>query len=270
MNDNKKLTQLHSILLQMIKEIDELCRKNNITYYLNGGNALGAVRHNGFIPWDDDMDIMMHTEDYQKFLKVCKTQLDPQKWYIQEAWKDWPGCFSKIRLKGTYIDDEGEWKEIRIENRGIFIDVFEIVNSPESRIQRYIQYSCAKLLTAYSLLIKGYKTRSMIKRAIISFSNILRYKKIYNLIRAGVYRHNCKETKLVANFFGMSRFHSAFYPKDVFRQPVYHQYEDIELPLPTKYEYYLRKSFGNYMELPPVDKRKPAHALEINFGKYIK
>lgn len=268
MDSNKDLRHLQNILLLIIGEIDELCKKHNITYYLNGGNALGAVRHNGFIPWDDDFDIMMHTKDYQKLIEVCRSQLDPEKWYIQEAWVDWPGSFSKIRLKGTYLEDVGEWKEIDFDNRGIYIDIFEIVNAPSSKFLKYIQYFAAKLLNAHSLLRKGYETRSFLKKTAIFFSKALNNKKIFTLAKSLVYRYSGKDTREVANFYGMSRFKNAFYRKEIFSTPSYHKFEGVELPLPTDYHQYLRQSFGDYMKLPPVEEQKPAHSTKVDFGKY--
>ena len=251
-----------------MKEIDLLCKKHNITYYLNGGNALGAIRHNGFIPWDDDMDIMMQTKDYRKFIEVCRAELDPNKWYIQEAWKDWPGCFSKIRLKGTYMEDVGEWSGIAKENRGIYIDVFELVNAPSSKFQKLSQYVCAKLLNAYSLRQKGYKTDSLTKKSVIFLSGIMKNQAIFKGIKREVYRYSKNDTRDIANFYGMSRFYNAFYDSSVFKEPVYHKYESIYLPLPTEYEVYLRNAFGDYLKLPPPDKQKPAHSLKIDFGTY--
>ncbi|MDE6632814.1 MAG: LicD family protein [Muribaculaceae bacterium] len=267
-NQNDTLRHLQSVLLQIIVKIDELCLKHNITYYLNGGNALGAIRHNGFIPWDDDFDIMMKSEDYKKFLTICRRELDPKVWYIQEAWVDWPGCFSKIRLKNTYLKDIGEWEGIQYENRGIYIDVFEIINAPSSKILKLSQYVGAKILNSYSLLQKGYITDSFLKKTAIIFSKILNNKFIFQLVKSSVFRYNKKDSKELAHFFGMSRFHNAFYDKEVFDIPYYHQYEDIKLPLPTKYDTYLKQSFGNYMQLPPIDKQKPAHSIEIDFGSY--
>lgn len=265
MEQDKKLKNLQTILLSMIKEIDKLCREHNITYYLNGGNALGAIRHNGFIPWDDDFDIMMKSSDYRKFISICRKELDPNIWYIQEAWVDWPGCLSKIRLKNTYIEDVGEWEGISQDNRGIYIDIFEIVNAPSSSILKAHQYIAAKMLNAFSLLKKGYNTNSKVKKIVIFCSQILKNKAIFNRVKNSVYKYNKHHTNEVANFFGMSRFHNAFYNTEIFGLPYYHKYEDTKLPLPTDIELYLTQSFGNYMELPPIEKQKPAHAINIEF-----
>lgn len=270
MNTDNNLKELQSLLLKMTEEVDGLCRRHNIKYYLNGGNVIGAVRHNGFIPWDDDMDIMLLTEDYRKFIEVCRKELDPEKWYIQEAWKEWPGCFTKIRLKGTYIEDAGEWEGIDPENRGVFIDVFEIVDAADSKLGRIAQYVAAKLLNAHSLNQRGYRTDSIIKKIALIMAHPLDNGRIFNAVKKSVYRYTGKPTGKVGSFFGMSRFHSAFYDKGDFEGALYHKYEDTELPLPQGYENYLTRTFGDYMKLPPEENRKPVHSLRIDFGKYKK
>ena len=265
---NDSLVHLHHVLLRIIDKIDKLCQENNIIYYLNGGNAVGAIRHNGFIPWDDDFDIMMNTANYRKFIDLCRKELDPKIWYVQEAWVDWPGCFTKIRLKDTYFEDVGEWEGISKDNRGIFIDIFEIVNAPSSKFKRRIQYIAAKMLNAHSLLKKGYETNSRIKKIAIYLSKAMNNQVIFNIIKNEVYKYSNKNTDTVANFYGMSRFHNSFYKKNVFEIPYYHTYENLLLPLPTDYHEYLTQAFGDYMQLPPIEKQKPAHSLKVEFGKY--
>ncbi|MDE6538169.1 MAG: LicD family protein [Muribaculaceae bacterium] len=265
---SKDLKHLQNVLLSIMKEIDSLCRKHNITYYLNGGNALGAIRHNGFIPWDDDFDIMMKYEDYTRFLEIARKELNPDKWFVQEAWKDWPGCFSKIRLKGTYLKDIGEWEGIAKENRGIYIDIFPIVNSPVGKFARKYQYIAAKLINSYSLIKRGYKTSSRIKQLALASSRLLGIPAINKLCHRLVFKFENEKPVSFGNFFGMSRFHNAFYSTNIFQVPYYHTYEDIKLPLPSDYDTYLRQSFGDYMKLPPLSQQKPAHSLHIDFGEY--
>lgn len=267
-DSNTDLRHLQRVLLMIIEEIDALCRKHGITYYLNGGNALGAIRHNGFIPWDDDFDIMMKYPEYKRFLDICRKELDPNKWYVQEGWKDWPGCFSKIRLKGTYLEDVGEWDGISKENRGIYIDIFPIVNSPENSFKRKTQYVAAKLLNSYSLTQKDYKTESRLKKAALASSKILSIPIFNKMCKHLVFKYEKDAVESYGNFFGMSRFRNAFYKKEIFQEPFYHKYEDVELPLASDYDAYLTQSFGDYMKLPPIEQQKPAHSLHIDFGEY--
>ena len=135
MKENR-LRDLQSILLKMLNDITKICDENGIQYFLDGGTMLGAVRHHGFIPWDDDVDIAMRREDYEKFLNVCKTKLNQELYFLQneQTEKNYIHAFTKIRLNGTHIIEEFS-KNVDIHN-GIFIDVFPYDNVPDGSIRR--------------------------------------------------------------------------------------------------------------------------------------
>jgi lipopolysaccharide cholinephosphotransferase len=101
MNDDE-LKLLHNKILEIAEYFDNFCKENEIIYYLMGGTALGAMRHQGFIPWDDDFDVFMDSENYNKFLNIVDKNLDKKKYYFQkEDTKEWAMYFSKIRMNGT-------------------------------------------------------------------------------------------------------------------------------------------------------------------------
>ena len=132
----KKELQLK--MLDMIKVIDDICQKHNIEYYLAYGSALGAVRHKGFIPWDDDFDIAMTDENYFKFLNVCEKELDSNKYYLQtpEKEEEYYLSFTKIRdITTTLIEERNSDIDITY---GVFIDIFPIVGVPENKFKRNI------------------------------------------------------------------------------------------------------------------------------------
>ena len=127
------LQHLQKVILGIAKDIDKICRDNSINYYLLGGSAIGAIRHHGFIPWDDDLDIVMDSNNYDLFVVACKTQLDTKKYYFQEGYKDWPMPFSKLKLRNTvlreasgFVNESGE--------QGIYVDIFKLENAPSSKI----------------------------------------------------------------------------------------------------------------------------------------
>lgn len=104
-----KLKHLQNVILDIVKDIDKLCQKNGIEYYLLGGSAIGAIRHKGFIPWDDDLDIIMSADNYDRFIDVCRNQLDQEKYYLQVGLDDWPMYFTKVKLRGTHMKEvEGD------------------------------------------------------------------------------------------------------------------------------------------------------------------
>ena len=118
-----ELRHLQLVILDIIKDIDIVCKNNGIEYYLLGGSAIGAIRHKGFIPWDDDLDIIMTHSNYNRFLKVCKEQLNSNKYYVQEGLVDWPLDYSKIKLRDTILKEPEGYIPATGE-QGIFVDVF--------------------------------------------------------------------------------------------------------------------------------------------------
>ena len=120
----KDLRNLQLIELEMIVEVDRICRKNHIKYTLDGGTMLGAVRHKGFIPWDDDADIVFTRHEYAKFYRACKRDLDTERFYFQDM-ENTPGYrwgYGKVRRKDTIFLREGQ--EQMPYEQGIFLDVF--------------------------------------------------------------------------------------------------------------------------------------------------
>ena len=126
-----QIEHLQHVILSIMKDIDKVAVKNNIDYYLLGGSAIGAVRHKGFIPWDDDLDIILDNANYHKLIDALKAELDPSKYYIQEGLKDWPLAFSKVKLIGTHMK-EFEGVADNAEHDGIYVDIFKMDNIIDS------------------------------------------------------------------------------------------------------------------------------------------
>lgn len=258
---------LQKVILSIAKDIDTLCRRNNIVYYLLGGSCIGAIRHKGFIPWDDDLDIIMTRPNYLKFIEACRTQLNPDKYFVQEALKDWPLNFTKIRLKGTILhepEDEYASKEMH----GIYLDVFCLDNVPDNNILATLQYLLAKYYLCYLLGCRKYKSATLKKKLMIMLSSPMKFKFIRKCIVNFIERYNDKHTNRLGFFYGRTRLRTAITDRKIYGTPKYVAFEDTKLPVPEHYHEYLTQMFGDYMKLPPVEQRQGLHLLSVDFGKY--
>lgn len=261
------LQHLQKIILMMIKDIDVICRKHHIKYYLLGGSCIGAIRHKGFIPWDDDLDIMMTRDNYEKFIEACKQSLDPTKYSIQEALKDWPLNFTKIRLKGTILHEPED--EYASENsHGIYVDIFILENTPNNSFLNRIHYFIAKYYLCFLLGKRHYKSASFSKKLMIGLAYPMRIKFIRKTILGLLNYMQKNPSGRYAFFYGRTRYKNSFVDSEVLGNPTYTPFEDTELPVPEKYHKYLTMMFGDYMKLPPEEDRQGLHMLSVDFGKY--
>ena len=136
----EQLRTLQLIELEMLVEVDRICRKNHIQYTLDGGTLLGAVRHKGFIPWDDDADIVMFRHEYARFYHACKSDLDTERFFLQEYRTDpnYRWGYAKLRRKGTEYVRVGQ-EHMRYKT-GVCIDIFPLDYVPDQYILRRIYY----------------------------------------------------------------------------------------------------------------------------------
>lgn len=262
-----ELEHLQRVILSIAKYVDTLCKKNGIDYYLLGGSAIGAIRHHGFIPWDDDLDIVMDSDNYDRFVRVCRESLDVDNYYFQEGFKDWPMPFSKLKLRGTvlkepsgFVNDSGE--------QGIYVDIFKLENAPSSMIGQVWQYFCAKYLLCNCLLRRGWDNTTFSKKVMMLASLPLNIGAIRRFIKKQVEKYNKKDTDYRMFYAGRYRFSTSFYHKKLFGKPQWVAFEGIELPVPEGYDQWLRQIFGDYMTPPPVEKQVGLHLMDVDFGKY--
>lgn len=262
-----EIKHLQKVILSIAEYIDILCRKNGIEYYLLGGSAIGAIRHKGFIPWDDDLDIIMTHDNYKRFIQVCREQLDHEKYQLQEGLEDWPLYFSKIRLKGTYLNEfEGYGND---DTNGIYIDVFKMDNVSGNNKEAYWQYFCGKLFLCYQLSQRSYKSAGLKKKLMMYLSVPLRISFIRNFVIRQIEKYNDKsDSPYLGFFYGRTKYKSAVIERSLFGKPHYVDFENIKLPVPEKYHEYLTQVFGDYMKLPPVEQRVGLHLISVDFGKY--
>lgn len=262
------MNKLQELILMIAKDIAKICDENYITYYLEGGSLLGAVRHKGFIPWDDDFDIFMKRKDYIKFLEVCERCLDKEKYFIQNELTEekYAFSFTKIQLKGTEIIEDFS-KDVDIQH-GIFVDIFPYDNIPDNKYKRKIFLFKNHMLKNLLWVKCGYGTdkhKKQIKYSILKILGIpfsIKYlkKKRHKLIT----KYNDIATMLSCN---------SDYPKVqksniVLKKVKMYEFEDTKFYGVADANLVLTEQYGDYMKLPPKEERRQHSNYEINYGKY--
>lgn len=254
-------------MIDTLAEFDKFCRKNNLRYFLIGGTLLGAIRHKGFIPWDDDIDIGMPQNDYDKFKKKY---INNESYYFID-------CFAN---KNFYLPF-GKFCSNRIDlhenlntkvHIGAYIDIFPfnfIKDSNQKKLQKYMTYDTfsKKLMNLKYVSTSG---KSFIKKIILCFCHIV-YPFSLNQISKKKIRQSKKfisktETVSYGNLFGawglkeISKF-------EYFKEVIDVEFEGKKYYAPSGYDSYLKGLYGDYMTLPPVEKRITHHSFTAYFKK---
>lgn len=252
--------------IELLREVDRICRKCKIHYNMVGGTMLGAIRHGGYIPWDDDADIGFLRAEYEKFRKACKTELDTERFYFQEI-RDTEGYrwgYGKLRRKNTKFVRLGQ--EFMPYEQGIFIDLFPMDNVPDNLLIRKIHFFTCFLLRKFLWSEVGYRTEQ--NRGIRLLYGLMRLVPRKVLVKWYEFMtriYSCRKTELVRILtFPAPKGTYGFYRGWFLKQGRY-RFGSITLTGARDYDGYLRHKFGNYMELPPEDERKvhPISELEL-------
>lgn len=274
--NNQSVKDVQGKILEVMKYIDKLCRENGIVYYIMGGTALGAVRHGGFIPWDDDLDIFMTPAEYAKFKVTMEKDGNPkfmiQEWRTTEKYLE----YAKVRMNGTTFIEES-FKDRRDLHQGIYVDIMMLHKVPaESNwIHKKVYYAC-KYVTLYALTQRNWKPKTSSQAMVVKLLKVLPCKLIANWCYKQIYKYE----DMVDGFkwcywITPAKFRSGIFDKEYFENPVDVQFEDTKLLGSAHIKEYLTYRYGDYMKLPSEAAQKAAvHAMiydtEKDYTEYLK
>lgn len=261
MAEKQKILEHHQTLVVLLSEFDRVCKHLNIPYILFAGTMLGAVRHEGFIPWDDDLDVMMLREDYDRFLCEANAVLDQEKFFLQKEFSEhWPMFFSKLRLNNTTCLEKYHPKDLKT-HQGIYMDIFPCDNGANSGTGRKVQFLASKVVIAKSLYKRGYETDNKKKELFMAFCRLLPMKPFLWLTKRGR-----TDSSLVHSFLGgASEFSKNVYPRAYFADRVDMSFENDRYPVSAYYDKLLHQLYGEYMVLPPEEQRAmKQHAVLVD------
>lgn len=268
-----KLDEIKKLEIEMMEEVKRICEKHNIKYFLVGGSLLGAVRHKGFIPWDDDLDFGMLREDFEKFKEVAPKELNPR--YSYQSYQTEPNShyiFDKIRLKDTFFTTKFS-DMFEIEN-GLFIDILIYDKTAKSPRLQKMHTDALRRWTRIMNIRWVNKPRknvaykfSVIALPFMRLFPLSLYHKFFNLMLKW---YNKSSSEYAIDGVGQNIERGAF-PIKWLQETVDAPFENTTFPIPKGYDEYLRHWYGNnYMKLLPISTRNSGHILKrIDLGPYV-
>lgn len=274
-NYQGKLKVIHNILLGYLLEVDRICKKYNIKYFLAGGTLLGAIRHKGFIPWDDDADVMMLREDYDKFLSVVQQEL-PNNIVLHNHTTD-PKChniFSKLRINNTLFATTWSSHFMDMHN-GVFFDVLSHDQTANSKLGRKIHLKLT-LLTRSLVFNKWHKRKvdngNKLQSEVADILKKLLPLKVSQWLQFKCLRFFEKKKDSKYLYDGMGRnVYKGDFPKYYLDEAIQWEFEGHKFPVPKEYDKYLRYLYGDYEQLILPSQRQTSHSIVVmDLGEYAK
>lgn len=265
-NDNAEteLLRHQRALYTLLTEFDRVCHVLNIPYILFAGTMLGAVRHKSFIPWDDDLDILMLRKDYERFLAEAEAYLDTERFFLQKEFSPhWPMFFSKLRLNGTTCLERYHPRDPET-HMGVYMDIFPCDNTLRSELGRRLQFCASKVVIAKSLFARGYETDSRKKKLVMAACRLLPMKPFLRLTRAGAVN-----SPMVHSFLGgASSYRKSVYPRVCAEERLDASFGERVFPISAHSHSLLTILYGDYKRIPPPEERKcKKHAILLDLNR---
>ena len=254
----KERKKIWGILLDLLMQLDSVCKKHGLTYYLTDGTLLGAIRHKGFIPWDDDIDVSLPREDYERLQTLGDEFRNP--YFLQTPYSDSGYYYSFIKLRNS--NTTGLSKAFRYQgfNGGLFLDIFpiDVVSIEEGKnVYERIRELCLGNSAYMKLSNPNYSKIDLDELREKASKDPLQACEEINRLST---QYNGSQGNWVSHWVStMDRFEKKLWRREDFETVVYWSFEGKMFPVPTGYDRYLKTYFGDYSKLPPIEERGGRH-----------
>lgn len=263
----EEIKEIQQKSLEMALYFKQICEENNLLFYFCGGCCIGTIRHKGFIPWDDDVDVFMPRNDYEKLKRIWKLRANTERYTLENSdrYHIDHNLFLNIRDNDTTFIRPYQ-RELDI-SQGLILDVLPIDGCPSGKLQRALQLFWAMIYSVYraQLVPENHgKLVSVIGKTLLSIvpSKGLRYK-IWTFAEKQMTKYKIEDCEFVTELCAGPHYMKNRYPRRAFDKAIYREFEGYQMPIPQGYDDYLKLAFGDYMKLPPKEKQVAHHDVII-------
>lgn len=261
--DNASLADIQQVTFEMAKYFVDFCEEHNLLCYLCGGGCIGSVRSKGFIPWDDDLDFFMPRGDYEKLKTIWKEKANTDKYPLLVASKSYNdhNSFMTIRdAETTFIKTYQQSLDIP---HGIPIDIFPLDGAPDGKLKKNIQKKWALVYALFCSQVVPEKHGGLLAKGskflLSTFHSSKSRYRIWKFAEKQMTKYPFGSTAQVTELCVGPRYMGNIYQLEFFESAIFVDFENSKMPIPVGYDEYLTQVFGNYLELPPEEERKPHH-----------
>lgn len=272
-----QVKEIQRVLLMVLEDIDRICRKHGLQYILIGGTAIGCIRHKGFIPWDDDVDVAMTRHDYEIFTRIIRQEY-PDKYRLTDAIREnnYGKNIPKLRLNGTVYKT---LLKIDPEDREITADIFIIENVENISLFKYLHgmlcllmgflLSCRRLADNEAFFGSIYKGKDyrikVIAGKLLRFASLDKWAHWTESVYSMCKNHGSRNVSVPTD---RRHFLGEIFPREIMCEVMVAEYEGRRFMIPKAYDEYLTQRYGNYMEVPPPEKQVLSKYTQLDFGPY--
>lgn len=259
------LRELQLKQMDMLVYFRNFCEKNNLTFYLIGGSLIGALRNGGFVPWDDDIDVMLPRPDYERLTKLWKEQESNERFeLLRTDDKIFTGNIFTTLTDKNYTLVKANQTECDIPH-GLVMDIFPLDAAPDSPLQRKMQLLWTMIYSLFLAQVVPEKHGGIVglgSRVLLGiFKGDKIRRKIWQYAEKQISKYKFEDNKYVTELCSGPKWMVPKYPKEIYDSVTYVTFEGERMPCMSGYDKYLTMVFGDYMQLPPKEEQKPHHEI---------